>query len=94
MLYENVFQNPELFPSQVSLSTEKSALVKFHESPHINCFSFNFLTLALNTKKGQFEPARVRKLNEKQFSCNNKPKKAVTKFKTYNLTALISRWAF
>jgi hypothetical protein len=26
MLYENVFQNPELFPTQVSLSPEKSTL--------------------------------------------------------------------
>jgi hypothetical protein len=27
MLYENVFQNPELFPTQDSLSPEKSTLV-------------------------------------------------------------------
>jgi hypothetical protein len=26
MLYENVFQNPELFPTQVSLSSEHSTL--------------------------------------------------------------------
>jgi hypothetical protein len=57
---------------------------------YINCFAFNFLTLAgsncpfcvlfylINVwlwskkghKKGQFEPARVRKLNEKHFSCH------------------------
>jgi hypothetical protein len=50
----------------------------------LNCFLFNFLTLAGSNcpffvfiyciygvnkhKKGQFEPARVRKLNEKQFT--------------------------
>jgi hypothetical protein len=28
MLYENVFQNPELFPTQVSLYPEHSTLVK------------------------------------------------------------------
>jgi hypothetical protein len=27
ILYENVFQNPELFPTQVSLSSEHSTLV-------------------------------------------------------------------
>jgi hypothetical protein len=27
ILYENVFQNPELFPTQVSLYPEKSTLV-------------------------------------------------------------------
>jgi hypothetical protein len=55
---------------------------------NLNCFAFNFLTLAGSNcpfcvlfysipiwlwskkghKKGQFEPARVRKLNEKHFS--------------------------
>jgi hypothetical protein len=28
ILYENVFQNPELFPTQVSLYPEKSTLVQ------------------------------------------------------------------
>jgi hypothetical protein len=28
ILYENVFQNPELFPTQVSLSSEHSTLVQ------------------------------------------------------------------
>jgi hypothetical protein len=31
MLYENVFQNPELFPTQVSLSPEKSTLAPASE---------------------------------------------------------------
>jgi hypothetical protein len=35
ILYENEFQNPELFPTQVSLSPEQSTLggVKFTKKP-------------------------------------------------------------
>jgi hypothetical protein len=31
MLYENVFHNPELFPTQVSLSSEHSTLVSMEK---------------------------------------------------------------
>jgi hypothetical protein len=37
MLHENVFQNPELFPTQVSLSPEHSTLVPNKILTHDRC---------------------------------------------------------
>jgi hypothetical protein len=38
LLYENVFQNPELFPTQVSLSPEQSTLPDSHYATGITVF--------------------------------------------------------
>jgi hypothetical protein len=54
MLYENVFQNPELFPTQVSLYPEHSTLDVVHFSKNI-FFNSNIFFQFFEKKSNKIE---------------------------------------